>query len=124
MDNPISQDQNLFSEISRLIMEARQRTALAINSELSQLYWTIGKRIQSEILKHDKPVYGEQTIKLLSEQLTIEYGKGWSDKQLRHCLHVVETFPNEEIFSALRRQLTWSHIKVLSYIGDNIKRDF
>jgi predicted nuclease of restriction endonuclease-like (RecB) superfamily len=124
MDQDISQDQNLFSEISRLILEARQRTTLAINSELSLLYWSIGKRIQSEILNHDRAVYGEQTIKLLSEQLTQEYGRGWGDRHLRHCLRTAETFPDEEIFYALRRQLTWTHIRMLTYIEDELKRDF
>jgi predicted nuclease of restriction endonuclease-like (RecB) superfamily len=124
MDKPINQEQNLFSEISRLILEARQRTALAVNSELSLLYWSIGRRIQSEILKHDRAVYGEQTIKLLSKQLTEEFGKGWGDRQLRHCLRTVETFPDEKIFYALRRQLTWTHIRMLAYLDDELKRNF
>lgn len=110
MDKPINQEQNLFSEISRLILEARQRTALAVNSELSLVYWSIGRRIQSEILKHDRAVYGEQTIKLLSEQLTKEFGRGWGDRHLRHCLRTAETFPDEEFFYTLCRQLTWTHI--------------
>jgi len=103
MDKPINQEQNLFSESSRLILEARQRTALAINSKLSLLYWSIGRRIQSEILKHDRAEYGKESIFQLSVLLTREYGKGWSEKQLRHCLHAVETFPDEEIFYTLRR---------------------
>ena len=57
-------------------------------------------------------------------QLTQAYGKGWSERQLRHCLYFVETFPDEQIVSALRRQLTWTHIKTLMYLDDPLKRDF
>ena len=52
------------------------------------------------------------------------YGKGWSEKQLRHCLHFAETFPDEQIVSALRRQLSWIHIKTHMYFDDPLKRDF
>ncbi len=35
-----------------------------------------------------------------------------------------ETFPDEQILSALRRELSWSHLKALIYIDDPLKRDF
>jgi len=37
---------------------------------------------------------------------------------------MLETFPDEEIVSALRRQLSWTHIKSLIYIDDALKREF
>lgn len=116
--------QTLFEEVSQLIESTRQRVATEINSELSQLYWTIGRMIQTEILKSNRAEYGENTINNLSEQLTKVYGKGWSEKQLRHCLRSAETFGNEEKFYALRRQLSWTHLRVLIYIKDDIKREF
>ena len=116
--------QNLFRDVSDLIVSARKRSLAALNNEMSRLYWLIGKRIKSEVLRYERAEYGEKTIQLLSAQLSVVYGKGWSAKQLRHCLHVVETFGEEEIFYALCRQLSWSHIKILSYINDTLKRDF
>ncbi len=124
MKDPKNITHILLSDIAGLIIEARQKTAMLINSELSLLYWSIGKRIRTEILGSERAEYGEQVIKQLSERLTMEYGKGWSDRQLRHCLRTAETFADEEIFSALRRQLTWTHIKTLSYIDDELKRGF
>jgi predicted nuclease of restriction endonuclease-like (RecB) superfamily len=91
---------------------------------MSRLYWLIGKRIKSEVLQYERADYGEKTIQLLSAQLSSNYGKGWSAKQLRHCLHVVETFADEEIFYTLCRQLSWSHLKILSYMNDSLKREF
>jgi len=53
-----------------------------------------------------------------------EFGRGFSEKSLRHMLRFAEAFPDEQIVSALRRQLAWTHLKQLIYIGDTLKRDF
>jgi predicted nuclease of restriction endonuclease-like (RecB) superfamily len=68
--------------------------------------------------------YGEQTILFLSKRLTEEYGHGWSAKQLRHCIQFFDVFPDEQIVSALRRQLSWTHIKTILYIDEPLKREF
>ena len=52
--------------------------------------------------------------------LTEQYGKGWSEKHLRHCLRIVETFPDIEIVSTLWRQLSWSHLRLLMYIDRSL----
>lgn len=114
----------LFRDVSELILSARKRSLASLNNEMSRLYWLIGKRIKSEVLQYERADYGEKTIQLLSAQLSSNYGKGWSAKQLRHCLHVVETFADEEIFYTLCRQLSWSHLKILSYMNDSLKREF
>ena len=95
-----------------------------MNAELTQLYWQVGTRIQRDVLQGERAGYGQKIIAGLSKQLTIAYGKGWSRKQLHHCLRFAETFPDQEIVSALRRQLSWTHIKSLIYIDDPLKRDF
>ncbi len=50
------------------------------------LYWNIGHRVNNEILQNKRADYGQQIIRTLSKKLTEEFGKGWSEKQLRHCL--------------------------------------
>ncbi len=71
---------NLAKEIRDLIEQSRQNVALAINSELTLLYWKIGKKINTEVLKEKRADYGRQIITTLSNELTIEYGRGWSEK--------------------------------------------
>ncbi|MFH1096780.1 MAG: PDDEXK nuclease domain-containing protein [Candidatus Desantisbacteria bacterium] len=124
MSKEILKKTELFHEIKSLINEARNRVAIAVNAELSMLYWHIGRRINTEILHDKRAEYGKQIIANLSKQLTSEFGNGWSEKQLRHCLYTVETFPDVEIFSTLCRQFSWSHIKELIYIQNSFKRDF
>lgn len=114
----------LYNEIKELIDQSRQHVAVAVNAAMSMLYWQIGKRINDEILQNQRAGYGEQIVQSLSAQLTEAYGKGWSEKQLRHCLRFAEIFPNVEIVSALRRQLSWTHLRTLIYIQDPLKRAF
>lgn len=114
----------LFQEIRQLIDGAKLRAAVAINAEITLLYWQVGKRIQTEVLHGQRAEYGKQIIGSLSDQLTQIYGKGWGEKQLRHCLRLAETFPNEQILYTLCRELSWSHLRLLIYIDDSLKRDF
>jgi predicted nuclease of restriction endonuclease-like (RecB) superfamily len=115
---------NLFSEIKQLIEEARQNVAVIVNATTTVLYWHIGERINSEILDNKRAEYGKEVVKSLSRSLTEEYGKGWSEKQLRHCLRIAETFPNKEIVYALSRQLSWTHFRTIMYLKDEIRREF
>jgi len=110
------QSDRLFQEIRQFIDAAKQRAAIAINAEITLLYWQIGNRIQREILQGQRAEYGKQIIANLSQQLTQSYGKGWSERQLRHYLHFAQTFPDEQIVSALRTELSWTHIKTLIYV--------
>lgn len=114
----------LALEIRQLIEQSRQQVAVAVNSAISMLYWQIGKRINEEVLQNQRAEYGKEIVHTLSTQLTEEYGKGWSEKHLRHCLRFAETFPDFEIVSTLWRQFSWSHIKEIIYIDDPLKRGF
>jgi len=119
-----SNDKILFFDVKTLIEQSRERVAAMFNEEISLLYWYVGKRINTYILAGNRAEYGKQVLQNLSAQLTAEYGKGWSHKQLRHCIRLADTFPDEEIFSALRRKLNWTSIKTVMYIDDQLKRDF
>jgi predicted nuclease of restriction endonuclease-like (RecB) superfamily len=54
----------------------------------------------------------------------LEYGPGFSEKSLRHMLRFAEAFPDVQIVSALRRQLSWTHFREIIYIDDPLKREF
>lgn len=114
----------LLDDLRRMIEETRQAVATTVNAALTHLYWRVGKRINDEILKGERADYGERILPTLSAKLTAEYGRGWGEKQLRHCLRLAETFPDEQILSALRRQLSWTHLKILMYLDVPLKRDF
>lgn len=120
----IPQQEPLFFEIKNLIETSKNNVAVTVNSEMTMLYWNIGKRINDEVLLNNRAEYSRQIVVSLARQLEIEYGKGWSEKQLRHCLRFAETISDFQIVSALRRQLSWTHIKTIIYIENDIKRMF
>jgi predicted nuclease of restriction endonuclease-like (RecB) superfamily len=114
----------ILTDIRHLIERAKQRTATAVNAELTMLYWHIGQRLQTEILGGDRAEYGKQTIGILSKQLVRDYGKGWSERQLWLCLKMATTFPHQEIVNTLCTELSWSHLRLLLGFDDQLKRDF
>lgn len=114
----------LLEDLRQLIEETRQGVAATVNIALSLLYWRIGKRINEEILKGERAEYGEQIVSTLSRQLESEYGRGFSEKSLRHMIRFAETFPDQRIVSALMRQLSWTHFLSIIYLQDSLQRDF
>jgi predicted nuclease of restriction endonuclease-like (RecB) superfamily len=76
------------------------------------------------VLGKKRAAYGQQILRNLAAQLTATYGRGWSEKQLRHCLRFAEAMPDENFVAALRREFSWTHIKALIYIDDEPKRNF
>jgi predicted nuclease of restriction endonuclease-like (RecB) superfamily len=123
MENNVA-NTGLFSEIKTLIESSRRNVALVVNTEISMLYWSIGQKISVSVLQNKRGEYGKQIVSTLSRQLHLEFGSGWSEKQLRHCLRFYEVYPDIQIVSTLWRQLSWSHLKELIPIHDCIKRDF
>lgn len=114
----------MFLDVKNLINQSKHKIAIEVNITMSALYWNIGNRVNIEILNNQRAEYGKQIVNTLAKQLETEYGTGWSEKQLRHCMRFAEVFPEIEIVSTLWRQFTWSHIKELIYIDNELKREF
>ena len=53
-----------------------------------------------------------------------DLGKGWGEKQLRQCMQFALVYPDKEIVYALRRQLSWTHLRTVIYMEDALKRAF
>ncbi len=121
---PSDVPQNLLTELRDWIQQARLSTVRAIDQHVSALYWRIGRRIHEEILNQQRAAYGVGIVSALGRQLEAEFGRGFSEKSIRHMLRFAAAFPDEQIVSALRRQLSWTHFKRLSYLEDPLKRDF
>jgi hypothetical protein len=117
-------DVDLYQDIKKLILTTRSRFAINVNTELSLLYWHIGKKINTKVLQDKRAKYGKQIISSLSKQLIQEYGKGWSERQLWYCMRIADIFNNEKILHTLCAQLSWSHLRLLILITDPLKRNF
>ncbi|HDZ9156914.1 TPA: DUF1016 family protein [Vibrio cholerae] len=114
----------LVEDISLLVASAKQRAAAAINNEITLLYWQVGNRIHQEVLGGGRADYGKQVIATLATELTAQYGKGWSKRNLAQMVKFAEVFTDAHIVQALSAQLSWSHFVILCAIDDPLKRDF
>ena len=114
----------LLGDIRQLIEASRAKLAVTVNSALTLLYWHIGQRIRSEVLQGERAVYGEKVVIALAKQLETEYGRGFSEKNLRRMVQFAEQYPDEKIVVSLVRHLTWTHVLVLLPLKEPLARDF
>ena len=124
MKKEVTLQESLITDLRTLINEARNKVALIVNTEITLLYWHIGKRINEEVLENQRAEYGKQIVSTLSRQLTEEYGKGFNEKNLRRMMQFAELFPDFQIVAPLARQLSWSHFLILFPIKDPLSREF
>ncbi len=120
----IKHEEQLFSDVCGIIDQTRRRVATYVNTEICMTNWYVGRRIKEDVLYNQRAKYGKQIVKNLSLRLIAVYGNGWSEKTLRHCLRAAETFTENEIVSAVQRQFTWTHLKTLMYVKDELARSF
>ena len=121
---PAARPEALLTELRELILSARSQVVQTVNAGLTLLYWQVGDRIRREILKEKRAEYGAEIVSVLSRQLEIEFGRGFSEKSLRHMIRFAEAFPDVKIVSSLLRQLSWTHFLSILYLKDPLQRDF
>lgn len=114
----------LFEDVVKLIQQGKAHVAREVNSTMVLLYWSIGKRINDEILLEKRANYGDQIINHVSAQLNIQFGKGYSRSSLFRMVSFARLYTDNQIVATVLRQLSWSHILFLCQIDDKIKRDF
>lgn len=114
----------LFADIIILIEESRKHVATVVNSEITLLYWKVGRVIRENVLQNKRAGYGEQIILSLSQRLTQKYGRGWSKEQLWNSLRIAERIQTKRKIAILSKELSWTHIRTLVSIKDSLKMDF
>jgi predicted nuclease of restriction endonuclease-like (RecB) superfamily len=114
----------LLNDIRRLIADARSRVASTANATLTMLYWQVGQRIRTEVLRDQRATYGERIVASVGRQLSAEYGAGFEEKNLRRMMRFSELFPDQQIVASLMRQLSWTHFLELLPLIDSLSREF
>jgi len=120
----VPDQENLLADLRNLITETRSAVAVTVNAGLTLLYWRVGVRIRREILMDERAGYGEQIVHALSAQLRLEFGEGFGTRNLFNMIRFAEVFPDENVVGSLVSSLSWTHIRLIIYIDDHLKRDF
>ena len=101
----------IYARIRGILDEARRQTWHAVNTAMLQAYWEIGRAIVEEEQQGEtRAEYGAQLIRELSQRLSSDYGKGFDRTNLQHMRAFYMAFP---ICDALRRELSWTHYRLL-----------
>lgn len=108
--------QQIISDVKQIIINGRNMAYNAVNSALLLTYWNIGKRIvENEQKGKQRADYGRQLIKTLSRELTADFGKGFSERNLADFRKFYQLFPDEQILQTRLQNLTWSHFHINKY---------
>lgn len=97
-----------FLEIVNLIKQSRIRAIKAVNSELIDLYWNIGKHISKKV---EVSEWGNSVVKDLANFIQNKEPeiKGFSDKNLWRMKQFYETYKDESKLAPLVREISWTH---------------
>ena len=115
---------DIYQEIHDLLHNARQNIISNINSTMTKTYFLIGKRIVEEEQNGNKRAeYGKNLIKMLSEKLTKEFGKGFSETNLEQMRKFFKVYGISQTLSE-EFKLSWSHYLILMRIENIDARNF
>lgn len=116
----------LLQQISDTYTQGRVRAVQAVNSQLVETYWHVGRHIvEFEQAGQVRAEYGKALIDTLAGDLGLRHGKGFSRSNLIRFRQFYLAYPDLATKGAtLSHQLTWSHIVELLKIDDPLERGF
>ena len=111
-----------YQNIRAILEKARSTAYRAVNFAMVQAYWEVGRIIGEEEQKgEERAEYGKALVKELSRRLTRDYGKGFTESNLKYMRQFYLTFQNSH---ALRDELTWTHYHLLLKVEKVEARNF
>ena len=118
---------SVFEDACNIIETAQKVAYSAVDLTLVHRNWLLGKRIADEELNGEsRAEYGAEVIKKLSEDLNVQYGKGYTKTNLYNFYSFYKMYP--EIFHSesgkSNVKLSWTHYRVLLQVKDEIAREW
>ncbi|HEY5866889.1 MAG TPA: PDDEXK nuclease domain-containing protein [Candidatus Tectomicrobia bacterium] len=126
----------VLSGVVELLEQARHAAARAVNAIMTATYWEIGRRIvEFEQGGEARAGYGEALLKRLAADLTVQLGRGFSERNLEQMRLFYSFWPISQTVQvastpfdltevAHRFPLSWSHYVKLLAIKDAKAREF
>ena len=85
-------------DVSKIIDAARESAARSVNAAMTAAYWLIGRRIvEFEQSGEDRAEYGAALIERLAEDLTVQFGRGFSRQNVQNMRLFYLSFPPGKI---------------------------
>lgn len=123
MKNNLMDYASVVTDIKEIIHTGQKKAYSATSQMMVFTYWNIGKRIVEQEQKgNQRAEYGKELIKALAFDLTKEFGKGYTARNLRNFRQFYLYFPNQEIWHACVPNLNWTHFRTLLRVSDENAR--
>lgn len=120
-----NQISSIIKDIRDIVRKYRAEAAIKLNETIIHERWEIGRRIVEEDQKgQERAEYGTQLIPGLSKQLTLELGRGFSERSLAYYRKLYSYYPNWQILQTRLQNLSWSHIQTIIGEEDEKARDW
>ena len=114
-------DNDFYNNVKDVLEQARKRVYRNIQSEMVLCYWQIGKMIVEKQGGKAKAQFGDSLIKELSIQMTKDFGRGFTETNLRYMRLFYITFPN---CHTVCDELSWSHYRLIISLQNENERNF
>lgn len=115
----------LIDNIGTALTQARENAIRAVNAELVQANWVIGRYIvEYEQHGHEKAEYGSSLLTTLSKDLKLKFGRGFSKSNIYMCRQFYLLYPKFQTASGKLARLNWSHYCELMGVSDDLARQF
>ena len=111
----------VINEVKTLIEESKHKIVSYVNTTLLFTYWNIGKKIIEYQGGKEKAKYGDKFIERLSQELTKEYGKGFTLSNLKRMRQFYLCFKKS---ATLSHQLSWSHYILIITVKNPLARNY
>ena len=126
--NNLTNISKTLNEIKSILKKSRYNILHAINKEMLNAYFNVGRKIVEVEQKGEKRAkYGHKLLEFLSEELTAEFGKGFSITTLKN-MRIFYILYRDRISQSVTDQfsfnLTWTHYCELIKIEDTTKRRY
>lgn len=124
MENDIMSSTNDFGAVISIIENAKGRALKAVNAELINMYWEVGKYL-SNLCAHSS--FGDKVIDDVAKYISKNAPtiKGFNRRGLYRMRKFYETYRDDEFVSTLLTQISWSnHLAIMSKSKTKEERDF
>ena len=94
--------QAVYGDVSKIIDAARESAARSVNAAMTATYWLIGRRIvESEQSGEERAEYGAALLERLAEDLTGQFGRGFSLQNIYNMRLFYLSHPSDKILQTL-----------------------
>ena len=119
-ETPDPQLSSLLGNLGDLIRQARQKVLRTVDTVQVQTCWQVGRHIvEFEQEGARRAAYGKRLLPTLAKVLTVQFGKGFDERNLRYMRDFYQTFP---IWDAVRSELSWTHYRRLLRVDNDHAR--